>query len=341
MKSFLAYVSMILDILKSFIIALIVILVSIFALIGILHNVLKIREIYKEDNTGYKNLVWVDKNRMNTQIVGEGEKTIVILSDFATPSPIIQYKTYVDRLSSSYKVVIVEYFGYGYSLSTNEDRNSSQIAHEVKTALEQCGINGSYTILANGYSSIYAFTYANLYPENIERLVVVDGIYPSSIKENYIKQYYKDKETNAVINSYFEITGYARILSYLKPDIFGIDKMKEYDFSETDISVYRKMIANRFCTKTMRNEIKKLIENIQALENYEYPDYLPVTQILSKEYVQEFQNYKKGKFINKDIEEYANDLITNSQIQETVIVEGSRNLNLSNPDAVVQKILAQ
>ena len=35
-----------------------------------------------------------------------------------------------------------------------------------------------------------------------------------------------------------------------------------------------------------------LMENIESLENYEFPDYLPVTQILSKEYVQEFKNYK-------------------------------------------------
>ena len=75
------------------------VIIAIFtALSAVVHNVFKIREIYAEDTTGYKNLFTVSENRMNVQVVGEGERTIVILSAFATPSPILQYKTYTDRL---------------------------------------------------------------------------------------------------------------------------------------------------------------------------------------------------------------------------------------------------
>lgn len=339
MKNFLTSISMFFDNLKGFLMAVIIVLAIFFVVIGVAHNILKIREIYMEDTTGYKNHVWVDENRMNVQITGEGENTIVILSDFASASPIIQYKTYVDKLSNYYRVVLVEYFGYGYSLSTKEERTSTQIAHEIKTALEQCGIGGTYTILANGNSSLYAYTYTNLYPEEVARLVVVNGIYPDSIKEEFIKKYYKNQQTNSIISSYMEITGINRILSYLKPEEFGIDKMEEYGFSKEDIALYRKMIASKYYTPTMRRESKKLMENIEAVKNYEFPDYLPVTQILSKEYVQEFKTYKKDKFINKDIEEYAKDIITNPEIQEVVIVEGNRNLNIYNPDAVVNAIV--
>lgn len=278
---------------------------------------------------------------MNVQVTGNGEKTIVILSDFASPSPIIEYKTYVDKLASSYKVVVIEYFGYGFSLSTKEERTSENIVNEIKTALEQCGITENYTILANGISSLYAFTYVNMYPEHVERLVLVDAVYPQTIKESYIKDYVREQKTNTIITSYVEMTGFARILSYVKPDAFGIDKMQEFGFSKSDISLYRKMIANRYYTSTMRNEIKELQENMESLKDYVLPQYLPVVQILSKEYTSEYQNYKNDKLIQKNIEEYADSIITNTEIQKVVVAEGNKKLNLYNPEAVIQAIIVE
>ena len=116
--------------------------------------------------------------------------------------------------------------------------------------------------------------------------------------------------------------------------------MQEYNFSNSDISVYRKMIANRFYTKTMRNEYKALAENMEQFKNYQFPDYLRVTQILSTEYVKEFASYKAEKLIKKDIKEYADELITNPDIQRIVTIDGEKNnLNLSNPEDVINEIL--
>lgn len=341
MKKILESLSVMLDILKSFIIAVMIIVAIIVSLSSIIHNVFKIREIYAEDTNSYKQLVTVNQNRMNIQIKGGGDKTIVILSDYATPSPIIQYKTYMDKLLGEYRVIILEYFGYGFSLSSKEERTSANIANEIKIALGQYGVNGNFSILANGTSSLYAYTYTMLYPNDVNRLILVDGVYPETIKENFVQKLVKDKKTNAILNSYAELTGFARIVSYVNPSTFGIDKMREYGFSDQDIKFYRRMIANRFYTSTMRNEIKKLQENMENLQNYKLPEYLPVTQILSQEYVDEYQNYKDEKVIQKNIEEYANNIITNTEIQRVVVVDGKKNLNIYNPDAVVQEILSQ
>ena len=98
-KNLIVNIEILLEIFKSFIIMCLVIVAIISSLSAIIHNVLKIREIYQEDNSGYKQLVNVDKNRMNIQILGNGEKTAVILSDFGTSSPIIQYKENVSSTS--------------------------------------------------------------------------------------------------------------------------------------------------------------------------------------------------------------------------------------------------
>ena len=341
LNSVLTDIAVIWEVIKSFIIMTLVVIAIFTALAVIIHNALKIREVYSEDTSGYKNLVSVDNNRMNVYVEGTGDRTVVILSNFGNPSPIIQYKTYTDRLvANNYRVAVVEYFGYGYSLSTKNNRNIGYIVHEINEALTISGINGPYTILANGTSGIYAESYINNFPDLVDKLVLVDSIYPETIKEEYIKKYISDRKTNITITSAAELTGYARLLSYIKPDVFGINKMQEYGFSSNDIATYRKMIASRFYTRTMRKEYKALPENMELFKDYKFPDYLNVIQILSDEYIKEYSKYKEEKLLNKDIKEYAEDLITNPEIQKIYLIEGKKdNLNLSNPDEVVSAII--
>lgn len=340
MKKILVAISIMWEYLKSFLIAVLIGCAIIFAFTSIIHNVFKIREIYAEDKTGYKNLVNVNENRMNVRVTGNGNSTVVILPEFAECSPIIKYKTYSDRLSDNYKVVTIEYFGYGYSLSSKEDRTSMQIAQEIKSALTESGIGGPYIFVANGVSSLYLYAYSNLYPDDIEKMVVIDGVYPSSINDKYTEKYVEDLTTNATITSFAELTGYARIMSYINPSTFHIDKMKELNFDKQDIKTYRKMIANRYYTGTMRREVKELKNNMENLASYTYPDYLPVTQILSNDYISEVDELVNEKKTKVKLEEYANSIMTNSTIQKVVTLDGGRaNLSLDNPDGVVEAIM--
>lgn len=343
MKNFLRGIlvefAVVFEIIKSFIISCVVIAAILLALSAVIHNVFKIREIYAEDSLGYKNLVSVEMNRINVKVSGSGDQTVVILSSFATPSPIVQYKAYTDELvQKGYRVVVIEYFGYGYSLSSKDPRTVPYFVAEINAALENAEIYGPYIFLASGNSGLYASAYANSYPDSVQRLVLVDSIYPATIEESFIKKQLEDQNFNITLTSFAELTGYARILSYVKPDMFGIDKMQNLGFSSEDIKFYRKMIANRFYTKTMRNEYKATPQNMEDYKDYKFPDYLPVTQILSDEYVKEYAKYKSEKLIKKDIETYANDLITNSEIQNIVTVDGEKeNLNLSNPSSVIME----
>lgn len=340
-KSLLVNVSIVIEILKSFLIMCLVLVAIVVALSAVIHNVLKIREVYAEDTLGYKNLVTVSNNRMNVQVIGEGPRTAVILSSFGNPSPVIQYKVYADRLiSNGYKVVIIEYFGYGYSLSSKETRALNFIVSEINEVLTNSGVYGPYTLIANGISGVYAEGYINSYPDKVERLILIDSVYAASIDEDYMQKYIDNQKFNITLTSWAELTGYARILSYVKPDAFGIDKMQEYGFSKADISLYRKMVANRFYTSTMKREFKMIKDNMTMLKTYVFPEYLPVTQILSSEYTNEFALYKENKLMKKDLEDYAEELITNPSIQTIVSIDGEKqNLNLTNPDEVINTIL--
>ena len=55
--------------------------------------------------------VEVDGHNMNIYTEGSGNKTLVFLSGFGTPSPILDFKPLYSRLSDKYRIVVIEKFG--------------------------------------------------------------------------------------------------------------------------------------------------------------------------------------------------------------------------------------
>lgn len=331
------------DIIKDFILTWGVKILIVLFVCMILHNVVKMSEISSRYTGEYKKLVPVyeeESKMMNVYSVGEGEKTIVILAGFGSQSPIIQYKTLVDGLKDEYKVVVVEYFGYGYSMSIKKERTNENITNEIKKALESAGVNGPYILMPHSHSNIYAMYFEQKYPELVQAIVSIDGLYPAEIKDDYYQTKQRENVSNVNITSIFELTGFERVLSYVRPDIFYIDKMKEMPdiFGKEEISVYRNRIGSSYLSRTMVREINKLEENIEEMKDYKYPDTLPVLEILASDTVEEYSNAKKNKESEIDLEELANGVITNSAIQKVEEVEGDHMLQLTNSTELLNAI---
>ncbi|MBA4685916.1 MAG: alpha/beta hydrolase [Candidatus Galacturonibacter soehngenii] len=111
----------------------VVILVALIIISAIVHNILKPFEKnkYKMGQT-----IEVDGGNMQAYTTGAGEKTIVLLSGLGTASPIIDFMPLAERLGKDYKVVILEYFGYGFSDSTMKERSNENIVKEIRIALQ-------------------------------------------------------------------------------------------------------------------------------------------------------------------------------------------------------------
>lgn len=303
----------------------------------ILHNVVKMSEISTRYTGQYKKLVPVYEEEgklMNMYSIGEGSKTIVILPGFGSQSPIIQYKALAEELKDEYRVVIVEYFGYGYSMSMKaHPRTNENIAAEVKKALESYGVSGPYILMPHSHSAVYAMYFQQAYPELVQGIISIDGKYPQELKEDYYQVKQREDKSNINITSIFELTGFERILSYVKEDIFYIDTMKEMPdiYGKEELSVYRNRIGSNYLSRTMVREINKLEDNMKEMENYVYPDYVPVLQILSSDTVKQYEEVKKNGDAKVDVKDLADKLITNPLIQIIHVVEGDHMLHLSNP----------
>lgn len=323
---------------KSLLVRAIVTILIICFIGAIIHNVLKMSEISSNYKGEYKKLISIDDNKMmNVYDTGSGSKTIVILPGFGSQSPIIQYKTLVEELNDSYRVIVLEYYGYGYSMNnTGKERTNSVIASEINTALNTLGVD-KCVFIAHSISNLYASKYVSLYPERVEGIISLDGLYPSEIQNSHLKQRYQDQVKNIKLTGVLELTGFARVLSYVKPDMFYIDVMQSSGYyDDADIKVYRNRIGSSYLTTTMIKEISKLEENMKELATYKYPDYLPVLQILSKDRIKEYDEMKSQT--NKTLKEFANDMVSNSSVQTNVEIEGDHMLQLTAVSETVSSI---
>ena len=331
------------DLIKDFIVAWGLKILLFLLICMILHNVYKMSEISTRYTGQYKNLVMVDsesKKMMNVYTVGEGPKTLVILAEFGSQAPIIQYKALAEGLKDEYKVAIVEYFGYGYSMSMKKERSNENIVNEVKTALELYGVTGPYVLVPHDHSHIYAMHFQKAYPELVQGIVSIDGLIPSVINDTYHAQKQKDDTANINLTSLFELTGFERIVSYLREDIFYIDVMRTMPeiFGKEEISVYRNRIGSNYLTFTMLRERKKLEDNMKEVMDYQYPDNLPTLQILSSDTINQYNDAKKNFGATADINTLATSIITNSEIQKVEVIDGDHMLHLTNVNDLVATI---
>ncbi len=310
-------VGILMDTIKSLVIIVIILVLIVSFVSIIIHNILRFGEVSSKYSGEYKNLYSVKNNMMNLYITGEGENTIVILPSVGVSSPVLEYKAIADSLSSDYRVVIVEYFGYGFSLSINDERSNKEIASEIKDALTSAEIFGPYIFMPFSTSNLYAMYYSDSYPEEVLGIISVNGIYPEELyNKNFKNNYLPSLKSNVKFYSLLSFTGIFRWQSYLDSKKFNIGYLQDSKYyDKAEIKIYRNLLANKFLTKPMRNEIDNLQSNMEELKDYTYSEDLVALQILTKSKIQDTES--RGE----KIEEYAENLITNPSCQDVEILD--------------------
>ena len=77
----------------------------------------------------------VDGKNMCVYTAGSGEHTIVFMSGYGTPSPILDFKPLWNRLKENNRIAVVEKFGYGFSDETDDPRDIDTMLRQTSEAL--------------------------------------------------------------------------------------------------------------------------------------------------------------------------------------------------------------
>lgn len=260
-------------------------------------------------------MVDVDGKKMHVYMEGTGDKTVVILPGFGTVHPEIIMRPLIEELKNEYKVVVVDYFGYGYSDLTHKERTNKNIVEEVREALTKAEIKGPYILMPHSMGNLYATYYAQNYPGEVEGIVSIDGSTPEQMISQPKASTFQLNTIGAV-----ETIGAFRMLAFFTklPD----------DYSKEEKELYKKFTANKSFNKTMRNEMAHSYENGKELLENKIPKNIPMLRIVAQGTVDQSPKMKMDWLAlqEKTIEGLDNG--------KCVVIDGSHLLMLDNSKGI-------
>ena len=261
------------------------ILIALFLVIMTVYNQIMLKKNKALYETPLGQLVEVDGHNMSIYTEGEGEHTIVFMSGWGTPSPILDFKPLYSRLSDENRIVVVEKFGYGFSDIVDGERDFDTILRQDREALKKAGIEGPYVLCAHSFSGYEATLWAQKYPDEVEAIVGLDMCTANSKSEELYKKEQSLMKLAIGINKFEKATGLLRLGSL---DQSGT-------LTEEENNIYTEMSCHNLLNETIMNEGKQDIERaVNAEINDSALPTVPMILYLSPDSTQADESWEKG-----------------------------------------------
>ena len=203
----------------------------------------------------------VDGRQMCVYTEGSGEHTIVFMSGYGTPSPILDFRPLYSRLAGDFRIVVVEKFGYGFSDETDDPRDIDTMLDQTRKAVAGAGIDGPFILCPHSASGLEAIYWAQKYPEEIEGIAALDMAMPGYHDETGYS-IFEDKAMRFITNS-----GLLRILpADSLPFAFNSPELTDAEKAQ-----YKAIMYARRGSATMIHEAEWCQRNVETIANNDAP----------------------------------------------------------------------
>lgn len=240
--------------------------------------------------------VEVDGHKMNIYTEGQGKRTLLFLSGSGTAAPVLDFKSLYSLLSSDYKIVVIEKFGYGFSDVVNTERSFDTILRQDREALSKAGIEGPYILCPHSMSGLEAIMWAQNYPDEVEAIVGLDMSLPRTYDNwNWDRTIKLEK-----------LAAFARQLGIVR--LYYSDSQLPEKLSDKEKKIYRALAAKKAVNTCIINEGLAVPDAVTEIDSNPKPD-VPMLMFVSDGRETGVKNWK-------DIQnEYSSDL-TNAEVIE-------------------------
>jgi pimeloyl-ACP methyl ester carboxylesterase len=296
------------------------ILLIIFLIIVIyivFHNIVRGSDAKKHD--GEYKYIALDQGDMHVYDSEIGSETLVFLSGFRTGSPIVDFMPLAKELEDEYRIIIIEYLGYGYSDVTDEDRTIENIASEIHETLNRLDVK-EYYLLSHSISGIYSYYYCNEYTDEIKGIIGMESAIPKQLEGKQIP--------GATIGDILvEKSGAIRLASYFYRDLILPEDMDDY-YSEFEQKELLKMTVRTYNNRNHLDEMNRYEENVDKAIDIELAENISILHIISPE-------------VHSDPEEWISfhrNASENSNNGLLVILSGSHYLHREMPNELAEII---
>lgn len=107
---------------------------------------------------------------------GDGDVNLVI--EMGLGASMAEWRQLAEKLAGRHTVLLYQRAGYGASSTSMLERTPENIVEELHLLLQQIGHDRTVTILAHSQGGLYAWKFAKMYPELVDKLVLLDPLSP-------------------------------------------------------------------------------------------------------------------------------------------------------------------
>ncbi len=289
-------------------------------------------EAYRNDNITYAD---VDGLKMAAYVMGKGEHTVVLLGGSQDLFSTIGLRPLANRLAESNHVVVLDYFGCGFSDTTPYERTVERYVYEIRTALASLGETGPYILMPNEISGLYALFYANEYPDEVEAIIALDTLVAAQQEDvltqlnltpdAYCTRLQRERFVCRYLNEFARFTGLNRTTWFITEHHF------KYSQSENTLPLLAELYHIHTGNANQLDAYALRYQNHQRLAGLTYPSDLPVLSLLGSQSVE-------GKYYpESDWRALHESLISNPEIQEIKEIPGNPYFAFSLPKPIAEE----
>jgi pimeloyl-ACP methyl ester carboxylesterase len=118
-------------------------------------------------------LIDVGGRRLHLYCIGVGSPTVVLESGLGSPSPV--WSKIQAQVAPRTRVCAYDRAGTAWSDACPGSRDPARIAEELKTLLDDAGVEGPFVLVGHSFGGLYARAFQNLFPERVTGLVLLDA----------------------------------------------------------------------------------------------------------------------------------------------------------------------
>lgn len=267
-------------------------------------------------------LIDVNNHRMHIYGEGSGALTVVFTVGSGTPCAYTDFYFIQKEISKSARTVTYDRPGYGWSEPTTIPRTVDEQVNDLHILLNKYGEKPPYVLVGHSLSSLEVIHYAQLFPEEVSGIVLIDGGNPI-----FYADYYEPEALllNTFLGGLREC-GIVRTLGSMGILTPMVGEDKRYRTLPGELSqIDKKMFYRNLGNRTNRSEIININENARKVIDNGKLGNIPLVILTSKNdtYWEETQNGLK-------------DWSSNSR-QET-IVEAGHYIHWDTPNIVIERI---
>jgi len=172
-------------------------------------------------------------------------------------------------LSDTYKIAVIEKFGYGFSDVVDGDRDFDTLLRQDREALKKAGIEAPYVLCPHSMSGIEAILWAQKYPDEVEAIVGLDMSTPKAYTEENLND---DDKGMELFYKFLRESGVGRLIL--------TDKNVCQSFSDREKDIYKALAFRKFANKDVADEGDHLADAIDEINSADKPD-IPTLLFLS------------------------------------------------------------